>query len=88
MESRARTVAEACRELSRFLIGQDPLRIEYLYNVMYKNSFYRGGPVLTSAMSGIEHPYEGAQLAARTWQAQEQLQQEEQEEEARPPAPF
>ena len=54
VESRARTVAEACKELSRFLIGQDPLRIEYLYNVMYKNSFYRGGPVLSSAISGIE----------------------------------
>ena len=54
VESRARTVAEACRELGRLIIGQDPLRIEYLYNLMYKNSFYRGGPVLSSAISGIE----------------------------------
>ena len=54
VESRAQTVATACRELFRVLIGQDPMRIEYLYNLMYKNSFYRGGPVLSSAISGIE----------------------------------
>jgi len=54
VESRAQTVATACQELARKLIGMDPLRIEYLYNFMYKNSFYRGGPILSSAISGIE----------------------------------
>jgi galactonate dehydratase len=37
-----------------FLIGQDPSRIEYLWQSMYRNTFYRGGIVLVSAISGIE----------------------------------
>ena len=54
VESRAQTVAKAVEELSRVLIGEDPLRIEHLYQTMYRTTFYRGGPVLTSAISGIE----------------------------------
>ncbi len=54
VESRAQTVAKAVEELSRILIGEDPLRIEHLFQSMYRTTFYRGGPVLTSAISGIE----------------------------------
>ncbi|MGI6316148.1 MAG: galactonate dehydratase [Christensenellales bacterium] len=54
VESRAQTVAKAVEEFSRVLIGEDPLRIEYLYQIMYRTTFYKGGPVLTSAISGIE----------------------------------
>ena len=54
VESRAQTVAKEVEELSRILIGEDPLRIEHLFQTMYRTTFYRGGPVLTSAISGIE----------------------------------
>ena len=54
LEGRARTVAEAVREYERMLIGQDPRRIEHLWQRMYRQTFYRGGPVLCSAISGIE----------------------------------
>ncbi len=54
VEGRARTVATAVRELESYLIGQDPRRIEHHWQVMYRGTFYRGGPVLTSAISGIE----------------------------------
>ncbi|MCC3376546.1 galactonate dehydratase [Cohnella sp. REN36] len=54
VEGRAQTVAAAIGELKRYLIGQDPLRIEHHWQVMYRGTFYRGGPVLVSAISGIE----------------------------------
>ncbi|GAA4847374.1 galactonate dehydratase [Paenibacillus vulneris] len=54
VEGRADTVKTAVEELSTYLIGQNPLRIEDLWQVMYRGGFYRGGPILTSALSGIE----------------------------------
>ncbi len=53
VEGRAETVRAAVEELSSYLIGRDPFRIEDHFQVLYR-SFYRGGPVLTSAISGIE----------------------------------
>ncbi|HEX6971908.1 MAG TPA: galactonate dehydratase [Limnochordia bacterium] len=54
LEGRAATVRAAVEELSDYLIGQDPLRIEDHWQVLYRGGFYRGGPVLMSAISGIE----------------------------------
>ena len=54
VEGRARTVATAVQELGEYLIGQDPRRIEHHWQVMYRGAFYRGGPVLVSAISGVE----------------------------------
>ncbi len=54
VEGRARTVAAAVQELGEYLIGQDPRRIEHHWQVMYRGAFYRGGPVLVSAISGVE----------------------------------
>jgi galactonate dehydratase len=54
LEGRARTVEMAIRELESYLIGQDPLRIEHHWQAMYRGTFYRGGPILLSAISGIE----------------------------------
>ncbi|HEX7339817.1 MAG TPA: galactonate dehydratase [Rhodanobacteraceae bacterium] len=54
VEGRARTVAGAVDELSDYLIGADPSHIEDLWSVMYRGGFYRGGPVLMSAIAGID----------------------------------
>lgn len=54
VEGRADTVKAAVRELSSYLIGKDPMRIEDLWQVLYRGGFYRGGSILTSAISGIE----------------------------------
>jgi galactonate dehydratase len=54
VEGRSRTVEMAVKELEPHLLGQDPGRIEHLWQAMYRGTFYRGGPVLTSAISGIE----------------------------------
>ena len=54
LEGRAATVAAAVGELADYLVGQDPLRIEDHWQVMYRGGFYRGGPVLMSAIAGID----------------------------------
>ena len=54
VEGRAGTVQAAVEELSDYLIGKDPRRIEDLWQMMYRSGFYRGGPILMSAISGID----------------------------------
>ena len=54
IEGRARTVETAVQELSELLIGQDPSRINDLWQAMYRGGFYRGGPILMSAIAGID----------------------------------
>lgn len=54
VEGRAHTVQAAVQELSEYLIGKDPLRIEDHWQVMYRSGFYRGGPILMSALAGID----------------------------------
>jgi galactonate dehydratase len=54
VEGRAETVRTAISELGDLLIGEDPLRIEDHWQVLTKGSFYRGGPILSSAVAGID----------------------------------
>lgn len=54
VEGRARTVEAAVHEFSDYLVGQDPRRINDLWQVMYRGGFYRGGPILMSAIAGID----------------------------------
>lgn len=54
IEGRARTVKAAVDELMGYLLGKDPLKIEDHWNVMYRGGFYRGGPILMSAIAGID----------------------------------
>lgn len=53
-EGRSETVRTAVDQLSEILMGQDALRIEDHWQVMTKGSFYRGGPILSSAVSGLD----------------------------------
>ena len=54
VEGRAHSVATAVDELSDYLIGQDPLQIEKHWQAMYRGAFYRGGPILMSAIAGVD----------------------------------
>jgi galactonate dehydratase len=54
IEGKAATVKEAVKELMEGLIGKDPKNIEDHWNVMYRSGFYRGGPILMSAIAGID----------------------------------
>ncbi|MFF1353145.1 galactonate dehydratase [Streptomyces sp. NPDC058297] len=54
VEGRAEPVRAAVEVLAEYLVGQDPLRIEDHWQVMTKGGFYRGGPVLSSAVAGLD----------------------------------
>jgi galactonate dehydratase len=54
VEGRAATVRAAVEELGEALVGADPLRIEDHWQTLTKGGFYRGGPVLSSAVAGID----------------------------------
>src|SRR5207253_702254 len=52
---RARAVETAVdRYLKPFLLGKDPLNIEDTYHAMFVSSYWRNGPVLGNAISGID----------------------------------
>ena len=71
LEGRARSVETAVHELSEIVIGQDPARINDLWQAMYRSGFYRGGPILMSALSGIDQALwdiKGKVLGAPVWQ--------------------
>ena len=54
LEGASLTVEAMLREMSRWLIGQDPRRIEHIWQHLYRGAFYRGGPIHCSALSGID----------------------------------
>jgi galactonate dehydratase len=54
VEGRAEAVASVVEALADRLIGADATRIEDHWQVMTKGGFYRGGPVLSSAVAGID----------------------------------
>jgi galactonate dehydratase len=54
IEGRAHSVAAAVEELSVYLIGKDPRRINDHWQTLYRGGFYRGGPILMSAIAGID----------------------------------
>jgi galactonate dehydratase len=55
VEGRVKTTATAVEELlETYLLGEDPAHIEDHWQAMYRGGFYRGGPVLMSAISGVD----------------------------------
>jgi galactonate dehydratase len=54
IEGRASTVEACVQELSKYIIGRSATEIEDIWQVLYKGGFYRGGPILMSAISGID----------------------------------
>jgi galactonate dehydratase len=54
VEGRAETVATAIKEIAPYLVGKDPRQVVHHWQAIYRHAFYRGGPILTSALSGID----------------------------------
>lgn len=54
IEGRADTVIAAVKELEPILLGSDPRKINDLWSAMYTSGFYRGGPILMSAIAGVD----------------------------------
>jgi galactonate dehydratase len=54
LEWKTRTVVGAIEDISRFVVGEDPRRIEHLYQMMYRQYFWKVGIEGMTAISGIE----------------------------------
>src|SRR5918911_4596808 len=54
LEWKTKSVVGAVEDVSRFLVGEDPRRIEHLYQVMERQYFWRSGVEGATAISGIE----------------------------------
>src|SRR5215217_7972251 len=54
LEGRALTIQTAIKEIEPYLIGKDPRQVVHHWQAIYRHAFYRGGPILTSALSGID----------------------------------
>ncbi|RRJ95984.1 galactonate dehydratase [Opitutaceae bacterium TAV4] len=54
LEYREPTVTQAVRELERGLVNRDLRNIEAWWQDAYRDAYWRGGPVLMSALSAIE----------------------------------
>ncbi|MDO5580484.1 MAG: galactonate dehydratase [Planctomycetia bacterium] len=54
LEYKEQTIVQACMELERDLKGKDPRNIEAIWHDSYRDAYWRGGPVLMSAISAID----------------------------------
>ena len=54
LEGKPKSTIAAVEELTEYLIGKDPLRIEHHWQHIYRSAFFRGGNVLMSALAGID----------------------------------
>lgn len=71
LEGHAEAVAGAFEALKDRFLGHDPRRIEEIWNIGYRGGFYRGGPVLLSALSGLEQALwdlKGKTLSLPVWE--------------------
>jgi len=54
MEFKTRAVVGAVEDFKPMVLGQDPTRIEHLFQIMYRHSFWRVGAIGMTALSAIE----------------------------------
>jgi len=54
LEMKEKAVEAAVGELRGYLLGKDPREIERHFHAMYRDSYWRTGPVLMSALSAVE----------------------------------
>jgi galactonate dehydratase len=54
LKDKSRACAAEAQEMARYLVGQDPRPITHHWQAIYRHGFYRGGPVLTAVLSGID----------------------------------
>jgi galactonate dehydratase len=54
LEGKAAAVMACVQDFRDFVIGSDPMQVEHHWQSMYVQSFYRAGPVMGSAISGID----------------------------------
>lgn len=50
----AKACAAGALEVGNYLVGKDPLRVAHHWQAIHRGSFYRGGPIKTAILSGID----------------------------------
>ena len=71
LEYKEHTVAAAIHDLEGYLVGMDADRIEAFRHDCYRDAYWRGGPVLMSALSGVEMALwdlKGKKVGLPVWQ--------------------
>jgi galactonate dehydratase len=71
LEGHAEAVDGAFAALRDRFVGHDPYRIEDVFQIGYRGGFYRGGPVLMSALAGLEQALwdlKGRALGLPAWE--------------------
>ena len=53
VEGQAGTVRGAVRDMADYLLGRDPRQVEDIWQTLFRARFYRGGPVMMSAIAGV-----------------------------------
>jgi galactonate dehydratase len=67
---RVRAIHGAVQDFAMYLVGKDPSQIERHWQALYRNSFFRGGPIQMTALSAIEQALwdiRGKALGAPVW---------------------
>lgn len=54
VEGHAKSVEAAVHECEDYILGKDPRDINDIWQMLYRSRFYRGGPVMMSAIAGID----------------------------------
>jgi len=54
LKDKSKACAAEAQEMASYLVGKDPRPITHHWQAIYRHGFYRGGPVLTSVLSGID----------------------------------
>src|SRR5262245_27007837 len=71
LEGHAEAVDGAFEALRDRFIGHDPRRIEDIWQIAWRGGFYRGGPVLLSALAGLDQALwdlKGKMLGLAAWE--------------------
>ena len=54
LEGKGQSAMSCVLDFRDFLVGNDPMQVEHLWQSMYVHTFYRAGPLIGSAISGID----------------------------------
>lgn len=54
LEYKEKALFGAVEHIKEYLVGKDPRNIEQHYHMIYRDAYWRGGPVLMSALSAVD----------------------------------
>lgn len=54
LKDKSKACAAEAHEMASYLVGKDPRPIAQHWQAIYRHGFYRGGPILTAVLSGID----------------------------------